>query len=165
MMDYFFTIKSTLNHIDSDKAKQLFQTVEFHEQICQKIPGTALDIQCSELAGDRYYLEREYNLDLEMPELIRKLLKDAFRLRRHDYWDFQTLSASSTLKSNLPGILSYQTFLSEAHNAIQVRQDWKLDIGIPLIHKALARFAETEIRKFHAIEMDIIQQELIAQTA
>lgn len=68
----------------------------------------------------------------------------------------------STLRSNLPGILSYQTFLSEANEAIQVRQEWKLDIGIPLLHKALAKFAESEIRKFFAIEMDIIQRELIA---
>lgn len=99
-----------------------------------------------------------------MPDIIRKLLKDAFRLQRHDHWDFSSLSAKSTLRSNLPGVLSYQTFINEDKDAIKVRLDWKMDIAIPLLHKTLAKFAESEIRKFFAIEMKIIQQELIAKT-
>lgn len=84
-MEYFFTIKSTLNCLPIDQAKQLFQSVAFHEHICKSVPGTDLDIQRSDLINDRYYLERAYNLDLDMPEIIRKLLKGSFRLQRHDH--------------------------------------------------------------------------------
>lgn len=57
-MEYFFTIESKLSGISIEKAKQLFQTVAFHEHICKKFPGTALDIQRSDLVGNLYYLER-----------------------------------------------------------------------------------------------------------
>jgi len=161
-MEYFFTIECKLDGFEVEQAKQYFQTSAFHEHICRKLPCTDLDIQRSDLVGDYYYLERAYNLDLDMPGPIRNLLKGAFRLQRHDYWNFSSLTASSTLRSTLPGILSYHTFLKEVDNSIQVQQKWKLDIGIPLLHKTLAKFAESEIRKFFAIEMDIIQKELIA---
>ena len=156
-MDYFFTIENTLNDIQVDKAKILFRSVAFHENICRKIPGTDLKIHRSDLVGDSFFLERSYNLELDMPEVIRKLLKDSFRLQRNDCWNFKELHAISTLKSNLPGMLTYKTYLTEFPNCFKIRQEWKLDISIPLIHKILAKFAESEIRKFHAIEMKIIQ--------
>lgn len=159
-MDYFFTIEKTLDNIEVNKAKKIFCTVEFQENICKKIPGTELDIHRSDLIGDCYVLERSYNLELDMPHVIRKLLKDNLRLSRSDCWNFKELNAISTLKSNLPGLLTYKTYLIEYKNSIQVRQDWKLDINIPIIHKVLAKFAESEIRKFHEIEMNIIQSEL-----
>ena len=161
-MEYFFSIESTLDNVDIEHAKQLFTTINFHENICKKIPGTSLDIQRSDVIGHQYFLDRAYNLNLDMPDLVRKLLKDAFRLQRKDQWDFTTLSATSTLQSNLPGILYYQTFLREQNNIVQILQEWKLDIGIPLIHKALAKFAEAEIRKYFAIEMQIIKDEIQA---
>ncbi|MCM1958220.1 DUF2505 domain-containing protein [Acinetobacter modestus] len=159
-MDYYFTIENTLDNIEINKAKSLFCSVEFHENICNKVPGTALNIHRSDLIGDRYVLERSYNLELDMPDIIRRLLKDNLRISRSDSWNFKELNAISTLKSNLPGLLTYTTTLKESDNRLQVRQDWQLEINTPLIHKVLAKFAESEIRKFHKIEMNIIQSEL-----
>lgn len=159
-MDYFFTIENTLDNIEINKVKKLFCSVEFHENICKKIPGTALNIHRSDLIGDHYFLERSYNLELDMPDIIRKLLKDNLCISRSDSWNFKELNAISTIKSNLPGLLTYTTSLTESENGIQIKQDWQLEINTPLIHKILAKFAENEIRKFHEIEIEIIQNEL-----
>ncbi|QCO22137.1 hypothetical protein C9E88_011935 [Acinetobacter cumulans] len=159
-MDYFFTIESELRDINITQAKQKFKSPAFHEDICQRIPCTELDIQLSEISGQNYRLERAYNLDLDIPDIIRKLLKGAFRLQRNDLWDLEKLSSESSLKANLPGIVTFKTKLLEAQNNIKIQQEWKLDISVPLIHKVIAKFAETEIRKFHAIEVGIIQKQL-----
>jgi hypothetical protein len=34
--------------------------------------------------GDIYTLRREYNLDVNIPDVAKKLLKNAFRLKRSD---------------------------------------------------------------------------------
>lgn len=99
-------------------------------------------------------------MDLDIPDIIHKLLKGAFRLQRNDLWDLEKLSSESSLKANLPGIVTFKTKLLEAQNNIKIQQEWKLDISVPLIHKVIAKFAETEIRKFHAIEVGIIQKQL-----
>lgn len=136
---------------------------EFHECVCRKVPSTNLRILKSTLSGPLYSLRREHNLDVNIPDIARKFLKDAFKLWRDDDWDFDGLTCHTRFKMNMPAEFSCATRIAEADGSVIVIQAWEVKVNVPLIHGILARHAEAEIRRFNAIEIAVIEQEVMSR--
>lgn len=52
--------------------------------------------------GHLYTLKRAYNLDVKIPDIAKKLLKDAFRLQRTDVSNLEEMTSVVELGANLP---------------------------------------------------------------
>lgn len=101
-MAHRFTINSTIQGVSIDEFKRLAADTSLHEAVCKRIPGEKLEIIESQINGNTYTLRRAYNLDVNIPDIAKKLLKDAFRLKRTDITDLQALSSTIELGANLP---------------------------------------------------------------
>lgn len=159
-MSYKFNVQSTIGGVPVDFATAQLSDPAFHEKVCYRLPATDLVITESSLAGSQYTLKREYNLDVNIPDIARKFLKSAFRLRREDFWNLAQLNAESHFYMNMPGEFHSRTVMKHDANGIHIHQDWEVIIRVPLIHNLLAKHAEAEIRRFRDIELDIIRDEL-----
>lgn len=159
-MAHKFTVQIPLRGVSLQDARQMLGQPAFHEAVARKIPGGNLDLQHSGRAGRTYSMKREYNLDVDIHELAKKLLKGAFRLKREDEWDVDALTCRSRFGMNLPADLSCQTRLAEQGGAVVVHTDWEVNVRVPLVHGILARHAEGEIRRFSAAEVEVIQAEI-----
>lgn len=83
-MTHSFTIDSTIEGVSIDEFKRLAADTALHEAVCRRIPGDNLEIIESQIQDNIYTLRRAYNLQVNMPDIAKKLLKDAFRLKRTD---------------------------------------------------------------------------------
>ncbi|RYZ78461.1 MAG: hypothetical protein EOO68_40300, partial [Moraxellaceae bacterium] len=101
-MAHQFTIHSTIHCVSLDDFKRLVRDTSLHEAVCRRIPGENLEILESNISGDIYTMRREYNLDVNIPDIAKKLLKNAFRLKRKDVTNIQTLNSTVELGANLP---------------------------------------------------------------
>ena len=159
-MAHQFTVNATIHGVSIDEFKRLVADVALHEAVCKRIPGENLEILESKKNGDIYTLRRAYNLDVNIPDLAKKLLKDAFRLKRTDITNLGALTSTVELGANLP--LEAQGERSVTGNAQQVdiQLDWTIKIKVPLIGGFLEKHAEGEIRKFSDLELQIVEDEL-----
>ncbi len=77
-MAHQFTIQHTILGVSLHDFKNLVQDINLHETVCHRIPGENLEILESKIVDHTYSLCRTYHLDVNVPDLIKKLLKDAF---------------------------------------------------------------------------------------
>ncbi|OTG83796.1 DUF2505 family protein [Acinetobacter sp. ANC 4648] len=159
-MAHRFTVNATIHGVSIDEFKRLAAITSLHEAVCRRIPGEHLEILESQVAGDLYTLRRAYNLDVNIPEIAKKFLKDAFRLKRTDITNLDTLASTVVLAANLPLDASCDRTVTGDDQKIHLKLDWSLKVRVPLIAGMLEKHAEGEIRKFTDIEIEIVEDEL-----
>ncbi len=159
-MTHRFTIHATIRGISIDDFKRLAKDTALHEAVCRRIPGENLQIIESAIQGDIYTLKRAYNLDVNIPDIAKKFLKDAFRLKRTDITNLETLVSNVELGANLPLDASCQRAITGNEQQLNIQLDWQVKVKVPLIGGMLEKHAEGEIRKFSDIEINIVEDEL-----
>ena len=150
-MAHRFTVYATIPGVSLSDFKRLSADTSLHEKVCRRIPGDKLEILESRIDQGIYTLKRAYNLDVNIPDIAKKLLKDAFRLRRTDITNLEALTSTVALGANLP---------LEASCDRSVTGDDQVKVKVPLIGGMLEKHAEGEIRKFSDIEIEIVEDEL-----
>lgn len=73
-MAHQFTIQHTILGVSLDDFKTLVQDMDLHETVCRRIPGENLEILESKRVDDMYTLSRSYDLNVNVPDIIKKLL-------------------------------------------------------------------------------------------
>lgn len=159
-MAHRFTVNATIPNVSIQDFKRLAGDTSLHEAVCKRIPGENLQIIESTIHGDIYTLIRTYNLDVNIPEIAKKFLKDAFKLKRTDITNLETLTSTVELGANLPLEASCQRSITGDGNQLHIKLDWQVKVKVPLIGGMLEKHAEGEIRKFSDIEIDIVEDEL-----
>lgn len=159
-MAHQFVVNTTIQGISLEDFRRLAADISLHENVCRRIPGDNLEIIESNKVGDIYTLKRAYNLDVNIPDIAKKLLKDAFRLKRTDVSNLAELSSEVRLDPNLPLEASCQRRVSGNDEQIHFQLEWTVKVKVPLIGGMLEKHAEGEIRKFSQIELDIVEDEL-----
>ncbi len=159
-MAHQFTVKATIHGISLQDFKQLAAETTLHEAVCKRIPGENLDILHSEVNGNFYTLKRAYNLDVNIPDMAKKFLKDAFRLKRTDVTNLEQLTSTVELGANLPLKANCARKVSGDEQQVHIQLDWEVNVKVPLIGGILERHAEGEIRKFSEIEIEIVEDEM-----
>lgn len=159
-MAHHFKFHSTIHGVTIEKFKELVADISLHERICHKIPGENLVITESKLVGQVYTLRREYNLAVNIPDVAKKILKDAFRLKRSDISHLDQLKSDVELDANFPLKATGKRSVTGGSNQVNVEIDWEIKVSIPLIGGFLEKHAEGEIRRFSEIEINIINEEI-----
>ena len=147
----------TEHHITEFSLEQMSQAVaqpEFHAALVKRLPGTDVVITRSERVGDHYYMQRDLNLEANIPKLAQKFLKNALRVKRVEQWDFKNMQVNLTFVLNMPAEFRLNGSIEQQDSKVTFKQDWQVDVNIPLVHGPLARHAESEIRRFNQIEFD-----------
>lgn len=158
-MAHQFTITTTIHDISLDDFKRLVGDTSLHEAVCRRIPGENLEILESRIQGDTYTLRREYNLDVNIPDIAKKLLKNAFRLKRTDITHLNTLHSTVELGANLPFDAKGERKVTGNGDQLEVTMVWTVKVKVPLIGGMLEKHAEGEIRKFTQVELEIVEDE------
>lgn len=159
-MAHQFTIHSTIHGVSLDDFKRLVRDTSLHEAVCRRIPGENLEILESNISGDIYTMRREYNLDVNIPDIAKKLLKNAFRLKRKDVTNIQTLNSTVELGANLPLEAKGERSVTGDNNKLDITMVWTIKVKVPLVGGMLEKHAEGEIRRFTQVEMDIVEEEV-----
>jgi hypothetical protein len=159
-MAHQFTVVATINDVSLDEFKRLAADISLHENVCRRIPGENIQILRSEKQGSIYTLERTYNLDVNIPDIAKKLLKDAFRLKRKDVSDLDAMTSVVELGANLPLEARCERQVTGDDQHVSFELNWTVKVKVPLVAGMLERHAEGEIRKFSQIEISIIEDEL-----
>ena len=159
-MTHRFTITASIPGVSLSEFKKLSADTTLHEEVCKRIPGENLEIIESSIDQDIYTLKRAYNLDVNIPDIAKKLLKDAFRLKRTDITNLNALTSTVTLGANLPLEASCERFVTGDDQQINIRLDWQVKVKVPLVGGMLEKHAEGEIRKFSDIELHIVEDEI-----
>lgn len=159
-MAHQFTIHSTIHGVSLDDFKRLVRDTSLHEAVCRRIPGENLEILESNISGDIYTMRREYNLDVNIPDIAKKLLKNAFRLKRKDVTNIQTLNSTVELGANLPLEAKGERSVTGDNNKLDITMIWTIKVKVPLVGGMLEKHAEGEIRRFTQVEMDIVEEEV-----
>ena len=159
-MAHQFTVNATIHGVSIDEFKRLVADVALHEAVCKRIPGENLEIIESNINGDIYTLRREYNLDVNIPEVAKKLLKNAFRLKRSDITNLKNLTSTVELGANLPLEAKAERKVTGNGNQVDITLTWTVKVKVPLIGGMLEKHAEGEIRKFSQLELEIVEDEL-----
>lgn len=158
-MAHQFTIHTTVHGISLEDYKRLVGDTSLHEAVCRRIPGDNLEILESTISGDTYTMRREYNLDVNIPDIAKKLLKNAFRLKRKDVTNIKTLHSTIELGANLPLEAKGERHVIADGNNLDVSMTWTIKVKVPLIGGMLEKHAEGEIRKFTQLELEIVEEE------
>jgi len=159
-MAHQFTIYKTIQGISLERFTELAADISLHEIVCRRIPGENLEITESKISGDIYTLRREYNLDVNIPDVAKKLLKNAFRLKRTDITNLKNLHSTIELGANLPLVATAVREVVGNHEKIDVSLTWTVKVKVPLFGGMLEKHAEGEIRKFSELEFEIVEDEL-----
>ena len=158
-MAHQFTIKTTVYGVSLDDFKRLVGDTSLHEAVCRRIPGENLEILESKVSGDIYTMRREYNLDVNIPDIAKKLLKNAFRLKRTDTTNLKTLYSTIELGANLPLEAKGERNVTGDGDKLEVTMLWTVKVKVPLVGGMLEKHAEGEIRKFTQLELEIVEDE------
>ena len=159
-MAHRFTVTATIDGLSFEEFHKVASDPKFHEGVSELIPGTNKQILVSQIEGDTYTLKREYNLDVNIPEIAKKLLKDAFRIKRQDQFNLEKFSSSVDLGSNsLPLVAHCERQFKANGNQLNFSMDWEVKIKVPLIGGMLEKHAEGEVRRFTALELEIIERQ------
>ena len=159
-MAHRFTVNSTIQGVSIDEFKRIASNTALHEAVCRRIPGEKLEIIESKIQGNTYTLRRAYNLDVKIPDIAKKLLKDAFRLKRTDITNLEALTSTIELGANLPLQANCERFVTGDDTQIHITLNWQVQIKVPLVASMLEKHAEGEIRKFSDVEIQIVEDEL-----
>ncbi len=159
-MAHHFTVNSTIQGVSLDQFKRLVVDTALHEAVCRRIPGEKLEIIESKMSGDVYTLRRAYNLDIHIPDMAKKFLKDAFRIKRTDVTNLSALTSNINLGANMPLEANCERLVTGNEQQIHISLNWHVKVKIPLISAMLEKHAETEIRKFSQLEIQIVEDEL-----
>ncbi|MFM6959000.1 MAG: DUF2505 family protein [Acinetobacter sp.] len=159
-MAHQFTVNETIHGVSIEDFSRLVAMTSLHEAVCKRIPGENLEIVESVVKGDIYTLRREYNLDVNIPEVAKKLLKNAFRLKRSDITDLKNLTSTVELGANLPLEAKAERKVTGNSEKVEIALTWTVKVKVPLIGGMLEKHAEGEIRKFSQLEIDIVEDEL-----
>ena len=159
-MAHRFTVNATIHGVSLDQFRRLAANPEMHEAVCKRIPGEKLEILESNVIGDIYTLKRAYNLDVNIPDIAKKLLKDAFRLKRTDITDLEALTSTVELGANLPLEANCERLVTGNEQQIHITLNWHVKVKVPLVAGMLEKHAEGEIRKFSDLEIQIVEDEL-----
>lgn len=159
-MAHTFIVNASINGVSIDDFKRLASDIQLHEKVCHRIPGDNIEILTSEKQGDIYTLKRAYNLDVNIPDVAKKMLKGAFRLKRTDISNLEEMTSTIELGANLPLVATCNRSVKGDDQRIDFHLEWTVNVKIPLISGMLERHAEGEIRKFSQIEIGIIEDEL-----
>lgn len=159
-MTHKFQIQHDVSEFNLDNFRIALAKPAFHAELAEKLPGTNVVISRSECLDNQYYMIRELNLEANIPKLAQKFLKDALRIKRVETWNLNTMTVDLTFVLNMPAEFRCRGSIIEQGQQMFFKQDWEVDVRVPLIHGALARHAETEIRRFNDIESEIFQQML-----
>lgn len=162
-MAHTFVVNASIHGVSLDDFKRLASDIELHEVVCKRIPGDNIEILQSEKQGDIYTLKRAYDLDVNIPDVAKKMLKGAFRLKRTDISDLNAMTSTIELGANLPLQASCKRSVKGTANQIDFQLEWTVKVKVPLISGMLERHAEGEIRKFSQIEIGIIEDEIHKQ--
>ena len=162
-MAHQFTINKTIHGLSLEKFTELAADVSLHEVVCRRIPGENLEILESKISGDTYTMRREYNLDVNIPEVAKKLLKNAFRLKRTDITNLKDLTSNIELGANLPLVATAERRVVGDSEKIEVTLTWTVKVKVMLVGGMLEKHAEGEIRKFSELEFEIIEDEIRKQ--
>lgn len=158
-MAHQFTIHTTVHGISVDDFKRLVADTSLHEAVCRRIPGENLEILESNISGDTYTMRREYNLDVNIPDIAKKLLKNAFRLKRKDVTNIKTLHSTVELGANLPLEAKGERSVTGDGDKLDIKMVWTVKVKVPLVGGMLEKHAEGEIRKFTQLELEIVEDE------
>ena len=101
----------------------------------------------------------EYNLDVNIPDVAKKLLKNAFRLKRTDITNLTAMTSTVELGANLPLEAKGERTVTGDSNQLNVTMVWTVKVKVPLVGGMLERHAEGEIRRFTQLELDIVEDE------
>ncbi len=159
-MAHNFSVETTLTGISLQQFQQLLAQPQLHEAVCQAIPCQDLKILSSELNADLYTLRRSYQLDIQLPEVAKKFLKDALLLQRVDVTNVVTANSSVELRGNFPFIATGVRHISGNDQAVTIRADWQIQVKIPLIGGLIEKHAEGEVRRFTTIEVSVVEAEI-----
>ncbi|WP_180034481.1 MULTISPECIES: DUF2505 family protein [unclassified Acinetobacter] len=159
-MAHQFTVNATIYGVSLEDFKRLAADISLHEAVCKRIPGENLEILESKKTGDMYTLKRAYNLDVNIPDIAKKFLKDAFRLKRTDISNLAALTSDVKLDPNLPLEASCKRSVSGDTTQVSFNLDWTVKVKVPLIGGLLEKHAEGEIRRFSQLEIEIVEDEL-----
>lgn len=159
-MAHQFTINQTIHGVSIERFAELTADTSLHEAVCRRIPGENLEILESKVSGDIYTMRREYNLDVNIPDIAKKLLKNAFRLKRTDITNLKQLTSTVELGANLPLEAKADRKVTGNSEKLDITLTWTVKVHVPLIGKFLEKHAEGEIRKFSQLEIDIVEDEL-----
>lgn len=159
-MSHTFTVNASIQGVSIEDFKRLASDIHLHEVVCKRIPGDNIEIIQSEKQGDIYTLKRAYDLDVNIPEVAKKMLKGAFRLKRTDISDLAAMTSVIELGANLPLHASCKRRVKGDDQRIEFELEWTVKVKVPLISGMLERHAESEIRKFSQIEIGIIEDEI-----
>ena len=156
-----YTLKTDLPRTDVDaiaamvdKKMQKLATSQHLVTTSKVAVWAALD-----LAGELYTLRREYNLDVNIPDIAKKLLKNAFRLKRTDTTNLNTLHSTVELGANLPFDAKGERKVTGNGDQLDVTMVWTVKVEVPLSCGMLEKHAEGEIRKFTQVEPEIVEEE------
>lgn len=159
-MAHQFTVNETIHGVSIEDFSRLVAMTSLHEAVCKRIPGENLEIIESAVKGDIYTLRREYNLDVSIPDVAKKLLKNAFRLKRSDITDLKNLTSTVELGANLPLEAKAERKVTGNSEKVEIALTWTVKVKVPLIGGMLEKHAEGEIRKFSQLEIEIVEEEL-----
>ncbi len=159
-MAHQFTINETIHGVSIEKFTELAADISMHEAVCKRIPGENLEILESQVRGDIYTMRREYNLDVNIPDIAKKLLKNAFRLKRTDVTNLKNLFSTVELGANLPLEAKSERTVTGNSEKVDITLTWTVKVKVPLVAGMLEKHAEGEIRKFSLLELDIVKDEL-----
>ena len=157
-MTHTFQIQHDVSEFSVENFRTALANPAFHAELAEKLPGTNVVISRSECIGNQYYMLRELNLEANIPKLAQKFLKDALRIKRIETWNLDTMSVELTFVLNMPAEFRCRGSIVEQGQQVFFKQDWEVDVRIPLIHGVLSRHAEEEIRRFNKIEADTFKQ-------
>lgn len=157
-MTHRFNVKHPLVGLSLQDARELMVDPAFQEEVARTVPGFNLNIMESTRTARGYRMRREVNMDANIPDLAKKFLKDAFKVWRTEDWVAETLTCYSHTKLNMPAEFRCTIRIVEHEGHVVADHDWEVDVHVPLIHGVLARHAESEIRRFNQIEIDVIRQ-------
>lgn len=164
-MTHRFTIKHHLDGGTLEETRQMIGSPDFQEEVARKVPGFNLKILESKLTGNRYVMRREVNMDVDIPDIARKLLKDAFKVWRDEEWDIDALTCRARTKTNLPAEFRCTVKFTIAGSRLLATFDWEVDVNIPLVRGFLEKHAEGEIRRFTQLEVDVVQDVIRSRMA
>ncbi|MFZ3193206.1 MAG: DUF2505 family protein [Moraxellaceae bacterium] len=157
-MTHKFQIQHDVSEFSLDNFRTALANPAFHAELAEKLPGTKVVISRSECIDNEYYMQRELNLEANIPKLAQKFLKDALRIKRVENWNLNTMTVELTFVLNMPAEFRCRGSIVQQGQQMLFKQDWEVDVRIPLIHGVLSRHAEEEIRRFNTIESEIFQQ-------
>ncbi|HEX4844295.1 MAG TPA: DUF2505 family protein [Limnobacter sp.] len=157
-MAHEFTTTYSMAGVSKGSLQRCISDPEFHERLCRSLPGDNLSITESTGSPGACIMKREVDLDVQLPEVVKKLLSGALRLKRADHWELHTLHCHSVYTMNLPASFELNQGFKEYSGGISITNHWRVEVKIPLIGTSVARQIEPEIRRFHGVELDMMSK-------